>query len=93
MPSFDGKAKIQAQVYKAWDGTLTSDALTEEGNAFATYYYNGTDGQSSPYLEDYEATLATDLPSLYHVEDTWENYDKIRQKIDQRFEAWKRQNR
>lgn len=79
-----------AQVFKAWDGCLTSDVLTDEGNAFAGYYYNGEDGLGGPYFEDYEAKLVGDLPSLYHVKDTWENYDTIRKQIDQRYEEWKK---
>jgi hypothetical protein len=80
-----------AQVYKAWDGCLNSDMLTEEGNAFAKYYYNGEDGHGGPYFEDYEASLVGDLPSLYHVKDTWENYGTIKKRIDERYEAWKKQ--
>jgi hypothetical protein len=82
-----------AQVYKAWDGCLTSDALTDEGNAFAKYYYDGADGQGGPYFEDYAAALVGDLPTLYHVEDTWPNYETIKQKIDQRYEEWKRKQK
>ncbi len=81
-----------AQVYKAWDGTLTSDVLTDEGNAFARYYYNCAEGQDSPYFEDYEATIAKDLPSIYHAKDSWENYETIRKKIDERYESWKKKN-
>ncbi len=81
-----------AQIYKAWDGCLTSDVLTDEGNAFSGYYYNGPDGKGGAYFEDYEATLAGDLPSLYHVEDTWQNYDKIAAVTTRRFEEWKRRS-
>jgi hypothetical protein len=80
-----------AQVYKAWDGCLISDMLTDEGNAFAKYYYAGADGLGGLYFEDYKAALVGDLPSLYHVKDTWENYDVIKKKIDQRYETWKKQ--
>ena len=79
-----------AKVYKAWDGCLTSDALTDEGNAFAKYYYDGADGEGGPYFDDYGAALVGDLLSLYHVEDTWDNYDTISRKIDQRYEDWRR---
>ncbi len=77
------------QVYKAWDGTLTSDVLTDEGNAFAGYYYNGAEGQDGPYFEDYEAVLVKALPDIYHVKDTWENYDTIKKKIDERYDSWR----
>jgi len=80
-----------AQVYKAWDGCLIDYMLTDEGNAFAKYYYDGAEGQGGPYFDDYEAVVVRDLPSLYHVKDTWENYDIIKKKIDERYEAWKAQ--
>lgn len=64
---------------KFWDVDLNAEA-----NEFAKHYYDG----SSPYFEDYETTLAEGLPTMYHVEDTWENYDKIAAVIDQRFNAW-----
>jgi hypothetical protein len=79
-----------AQVYQAWDGCLTSDVLTDEGNAFSAYYYNGPEGKGGAYFEDYGAALAGDLPSLYHVEDTWQNYEKMAAVITSRFEGWKR---
>jgi hypothetical protein len=80
-----------AQVYEAWDGRLTSDILTSEGNQFASDYY-GVDGDSE-YLNDYEEVLAGGLPSLYHVADTWENYETIKRKIDERYEAWKKEQK
>ena len=76
-----------AEVYEAWDGCLTREMLTDEGNRFASDYF---DFQRGEYLDDYEQILAKGLPSLYHVADTWENYDIIREKIDQRFEYWKK---
>ncbi len=60
--------------------------LSDEGNAFADYYY-----ESNLYITDYEKALAMELPSLYHVENTWDNYDKIAKLIDQKYEQWKNQ--
>lgn len=82
-----------AKVYKAWDGCLIDYMLTDEGNAFAGYYYHGTEGEDGLYFDDYKAALAGDLPGLYHVKDTWENYDIIKKRIDERYEAWKAQKR
>jgi hypothetical protein len=67
-----------------WDGYLGEDLFNDEGNAFSIYYY-----QSGMYRRDYQDVLADDLPSMYHVEDTWENFDKISACILQRFEEWK----
>jgi len=40
------------------------------------------------FLADYERTLGTGLPSLYHVAPTWENYTKLEPVIDQRYQEW-----
>ena len=75
------------QAYAEWlDGNLTSDQLTEEGNAFAASYVALGVG---PYLNDYADVLARDLPTEYHVADTWENYDLLARRIDERFAAWR----
>jgi hypothetical protein len=58
--------------------------LSEEGNAFAKQYY-GEKG----YYKDYEKALARRLPSLYHVEDSWDNFDRLTPVLDQRFRDWK----
>lgn len=65
---------------KFWDVDLN-----DEANEFVKYYYDG----QCPYFEDYESTLVDGLPSMYHVEDSWENYDKISAVIDRRFSDWK----
>ena len=79
-------------LFKECDGKLWEEDLSTEGNAFAKCYYQGTEGQGGEYFADYEATLASDLPSTYHVEDTWQNYEKIALVINARFERWKRRN-
>jgi len=68
------------------DGVLASDMLSEEGNAFVTSYFGSEGGQ---YLNDYDELLARQLPSPYHVADTWENYETLKQRIDERYSAWK----
>lgn len=70
-----------------WDGYLGEDLFNEEGNAFSVYYY-----QSGLFHQDYREILASDLPSMYHVPDTWENYEKMSAKIDERYKEWKAKN-
>ena len=77
-------------LFKECDEKFWDEDLSDEGNAFAKYYYDGTEGNASRYFEDYEAALVGDLPTLYHVEDNWQNYDKIAAVISRRFEEWKR---
>lgn len=54
-----------------WDGYLGYELFSEDGNLF-TYYYYG----SGIYRRDYENTLAKELPSIYHVQDSWQNFEK-----------------
>ncbi len=65
------------------DAKLTERDLTPECVAFAVRYY------SKHYFADYERTLCAELPSMYHVADTWENYDKMASVLNERFEKWR----
>jgi hypothetical protein len=72
-----------ARFFGIVDGALVSDMLNEQGNAFSTAYY-----LSNQYFSDYDRLLASTLPSTYHVADTWENFEKLRSQIDERYEEW-----
>lgn len=76
-------------LFRACDGKFWDEDLSEEGNAFARWYYSAGGGGYGPYLVDYEATLARGLPSLYHVEGTWAAYDRLAPVIDRRYAEWK----
>ena len=68
------------------DGKLVDSDFSGNITAFVNYYY------STPtfrYLEDYHNVLALNLPSTYHVRDSWENYDKMALVISDRFDRWK----
>ena len=72
-----------------FDEKLVAEEFSEEGNAFARYYYGLPHDRVMPsYLADYERTLGTGLPSLYHVAPTWENYTKLEPVIDRRYQEW-----
>jgi hypothetical protein len=68
-----------------WDGYLGYELFNREGNMFTYYYYGG-----GLYRKDYDEVLVKKLPSIYHVTDTWENYEKIKARIDMRFQDWQR---
>jgi len=71
-------------LFDEWDGKFFEDYLTDEGNAFAKAYY------LRDYIEDYTGTFGDEAkPTLYSVEDTWENFDRIAPVIDRRYEKWK----
>lgn len=73
-------------LFRECDEKFWSSDLNEAGNLFASYYYGEPgDKKRSRYITDYERILAKGLPSTYHVQDTWENYDKISAVIDQRY--------
>ncbi|MEI2417238.1 hypothetical protein V8Z80_13760 [Orrella sp. JC864] len=61
------------------------DDLSEQGNAFAQYYYE------KHYLDDYVDLSDDDLPTIYHEPDTPEKYAQVRELLDQRWREWKRQ--
>lgn len=68
-----------------WDGYLGHELFDRTGNMFTYYYYGG-----GLYRRDYEKMLVGKLPSLYHVNDSWENYEKMVAQIDQRYAEWQK---
>ena len=90
MQKFKRRELTGSQFYqRELDGVLLIDELSEIGNKFSFEYFDFDTGQ---YLNDFETTLRNELPTLYHVEDTWENYEKIKKVIDKRFLNWSRRN-
>lgn len=66
---------------KYLDGKLTSEDLSKEANNFASKYY-----ETDRYLDDYAMIFEDDVPTLYHVKDTPENFEKIAKILDKRLE-------
>ncbi len=87
---FKARKLTGSGVYAAADGVFDEEMLNPEGLAFATEYFDFDKGQ---YLKDYDKLLSGKLPSMYHVQDTWENYDRLREQIDKRFAAWKKKRK
>lgn len=75
-------------IAKLRDGELADADINDEANAFARAYYD-----SDLFFKDYAEILVTDLPSLYHVDDTWENYDRMAERIDVRYADWQKGRR
>lgn len=80
-----------AFVIQHCDEKFTDDDLDPTGNAFAVAYY---ERETGGYLADYEAIFMgrrlfrRGHSSLYHVSDTWKNFDRLKAVLDSRFSAW-----
>ncbi|RAV21217.1 hypothetical protein [Paenibacillus contaminans] len=71
-----------------WDGVLSSKELSDEADSFAREYL---DIHNDLYTAvDFTNVLAAGLPTIYHVEDSFENYRKIEPIITERYRDWKR---
>lgn len=77
-----------AQFYRInWDGVLSSKELTDEADAFAREYL---DIHNDLYTAvDFTNVLAAGLPTIYHVEDSFENYRIMEPIITERYRDWK----
>ncbi|MCX6313604.1 MAG: hypothetical protein NTX08_02570 [Sphingobacteriales bacterium] len=81
--AFEKRQLTGSQIYeRCCDGVLMLDDISEEGNRFALAYFDFDKGQ---YLADYEKTLLQGAPSIYHIADTWENFDKLKKVLNKRF--------
>ena len=68
------------------DGKFADEDLNEEGNAFTKAYFDYDEGA---YLSDYDSLLAEGLPTIYHVDNSWENFDQLATIIKSRYDSWK----
>jgi hypothetical protein len=83
--AFKTKVITAPMLFRRLDGVLSSDMLGAAGNGFTSAYFDFERGR---YLTDYDQVLASGLPSQYHVADTWQNYETLKQVLDQRFHEW-----
>jgi hypothetical protein len=70
----------------ACDEKFTNEDLSEEGNEFARAYY---EMRAGGYVDDYTAAVGEGYPTLYHVPDTWDTYEKLSPVLGRRFKGWK----
>jgi len=84
---------------KVCDEKLIDEDLNKIGNEFALDYYDDDTEFGKKYnsfADDYSETFdekaaqnGFEYESFYHVENTFENYELVKQRIDKRFEEWK----
>jgi len=82
------------------DEKFTDEDLNDLGNEFASDYYNDDTEfgqQYGSYLNDYSTFFDEKAKahnkeniSLYHVENSWDNYNLFKPIIDKRFIEWKK---
>lgn len=65
------------------DEKLWSEDLNELGNEFTKHYY-----ESNLYYGDYELAVGEHYATLYHIPDTWENFDKVSKLLTSKFNKW-----
>ena len=84
---------------KVCDEKLIDNDLSVLGQKFADDYYE-TESRFAEkfgdYIGDFQQVFnekaeknSFEYETLYHVEDTWGNYDLIAERIDERFVKWK----
>lgn len=77
------KREITApELYREWDGILALDMLSASGRRFIRWYF------PDKFTKDLNV-LRGDLPTYYHVADSWENYDLLCRMIDERYRRWR----
>lgn len=64
------------------DEKFTDEDLNDEGNSFTQSYYDES------YINDYIDAVVADLASVYHAEDSWDNFDRLKPIIDKRYQEW-----
>lgn len=74
------------RLFEIIDGTLTSDDLNDEGNNFASSYFNLEKG--AQYIRDYEDTFL-EYTNLYAVKDSAQNFERICTLLTERYKLWK----
>jgi hypothetical protein len=67
-----------------WDGALSHELFNDETNLFTFYYYAG-----GIFKKDYNEMLVKSHKTIYHVDDSWHNYNKISKRISERYEEWR----
>ena len=98
----DGKITGAAFLLRVCDEKLTSYELSDTGKSFADDYYEGETAFSNRYngyMDDYldvfdqkAENLGFEYETVYHIEDTPENYNLIKDIISQRFKEWQQYN-
>jgi hypothetical protein len=67
-----------------WNGALSHELFNDETNLFTFYYYAG-----GIFRKDYNELLVKSHKTIYHADDSWDNYEMLKRRMNDRFEEWK----
>jgi len=72
------------------DEKFFAQDLDDDGEEFTIDYYHTSEftKQFGEYFDDY-CNVFSEYPSPYHVEDTWENFDRLKPILDKRLQQWR----
>ena len=78
-------------IFMDWmDEELTDADFSDEGNSFTESYY---DVDPVHFFADYEEILCKDVETIFHVADTWDNFNRLKPRLDRRFNEWQIQQK
>jgi hypothetical protein len=80
---FKGQEIASALLSDMWNAYLVLEFLNKTGDNFTLFYYT-----SGLYRRDYQEVLGRELPAIYHVDNTWPNYHKLKDRINTRYQEW-----
>jgi hypothetical protein len=66
------------------DSQFTNEDFTETGNSFVAHYY------INEYFNDFGKVFEGQFETIYHVDDNWENADKLAPLLNKRFDEWEK---
>lgn len=86
------------ELCKFLGGKISPLDLTDAGKKFSYFYYPGSDEKGDVtgisnvvYLEEYQEVLSEQISAAgdpYLISDSWENYSKVKQRIEERYSDW-----
>ena len=89
------KAITGGELFQIMDGKLSDGDLSSHGKQFADLYYTSDSGFGYNYYDDYGRVVETvqtrkrkEYQTLYHFEDTWENYALVAKIISKRYKCF-----
>ncbi len=73
------------EVFEWFDYSLSEDMFSQKGKEFASVYYGEHERQ---YIHDYQLLCQNQLPTMYHVILNDEIYNRVKSRIDDRYQEW-----